>query len=209
MKGLLCLGVGFLITVACCMDVFGQDRMPQIPGDNLTAAQQKAIDEFRTVRKAEPTGPFIPMLRSPEVMIRARAMGDYMRYRSVLPPRLSEFVILMTARQWTQRYEWSVHYPIAIKAGVNPDVAKAVADGRRPEHMQEDEEILYNLVYELQRNQSVSDATYAQALSRFGEQGIIDTVGIVGYYTFLAMVLNTARTPAAESTAPVLAPFPR
>ena len=199
----------FLIIFAPILCVFAQDRMPPIPADKLTEMQEKAVEEFRSIRKAELTGPFVPMLRSPEVMNRARAMGDYLRYRSALPPRLSEFVILMTARQWTQQYEWSVHYPIAIDRGVAPDVARAIADGRRPNQMRNEEEILYDFVMELQRNQSVSDATYARALSQFGEQGVIDTVGIVGYYTLLAMILNTTRTPPAESSAPVLAPFPR
>ena len=208
MKVLLCLAVGSLVTFAA-MNLFAQDRMPPIPADKMTDQQKKAVEEFRAARKAEPNGPFTPMLRSPEVMTRARAMGDYLRYNSSLPPKLSEFVILMTSRHWTQQYEWSVHYPIAISAGISTDVAKAIADGRRPDKMQEDEEILYNLVTELQRNQSVSDASYARALSRFGERGVIDTVGIVGYYSLLAMVLNTARTPAAEGAAPALPPFPR
>src|SRR5262245_1297180 len=87
------------------------DRMPPIPQDKLTEAQKAAIDAFRVARKAEPSGPFLTMLRSPEVMTRARAMGDYLRYNSALPPRLSEFVILLTARHWSQQYEWFTHYP--------------------------------------------------------------------------------------------------
>ena len=102
----------------------GQDRLPPIPPDKLTADQKKAVQEFIAARNAQPSGPFIAMLRSPEVMTRARAMGDFLRYRSSLPPRLSEFVILMTARQWTQQYEWNTHYDIAIKAGVKVEVAK-------------------------------------------------------------------------------------
>src|SRR6266850_5553815 len=120
-----------------------QDRMPPIAADKLTDAQKKAIEEFRAARSAELSGPFIPLLRSPEVMSRARAMGDYLRFRSVLPPRLSEFVILLTARQWTQNYEWNAHAALARQAGVSPDVIAAIADGRRPEKMTEDEDILY------------------------------------------------------------------
>jgi 4-carboxymuconolactone decarboxylase len=176
----------------------------------MTEAQRKAVEEFVAVRGGSGiAGPFVPLLRSPEVMSRLRAMGDYLRFKSVLPPRLSEFVILMTARAWTQQYEWNAHYAIAMKAGLNPDVAKAVAEGRRPARMAEDEEILYDFCLELQQNQSVSDGTYARARSKFGEQGIIDTVGIAGYYTALAMVLNTARTPLPPDTTPALPPFPR
>jgi len=118
-------------------------------------------------------------------------------------------VILLTARRWTQQYEWNAHQPLALQAGVNRDVVSAIAEGRRPEKMSEDEDILYTFCDELQRNQSVSDATYARAVARFGEAGVIDTVGITGYYTVLAMVLNTARTPLPDGSQTALAPFPR
>src|SRR3989475_10543621 len=103
-----------------------QDRSPPIPADKLTDAQKKAIEEFKAARSAELSGPFIPLLRSPEVMSRARAMGDYVRFRSVLPPRLSEFVILITSRQWTQSYEWNAHEPLARQGGLNADVINAI-----------------------------------------------------------------------------------
>jgi 4-carboxymuconolactone decarboxylase len=184
------------------------DRMPAIPVDKMTPEQKKASEEFLAERKVPVFGPFVPLLRSPEVMQRARAMGDYLRYRSVLPAKLNEFAILITARQWTQQYEWDVHHPIAIKAGLDAEIAKAVAEGRRPKSMPEDEEIVYEFCIELHRNQSVSDATYARAVAKFGEQGVIDLVGVNGYYTFLAMALNVARTPTAKNAMP-LNPFPR
>ena len=186
-----------------------QDRMPPIAAGALTEAQKKAIEEFKTARSVDISGPFIPLLRSPDVLTRARALSDYLRYRSVLPPRLSEFVILMTARAWTQNYEWNAHEPAARQGGLSADVIKAIAEGRRPEHMADDEEILYTLCDELRRNHSVSDATYARALAKFGEQGIIDTIGITGYYTLLSMVMNTTRTPLPGSAKPALVPFPR
>jgi 4-carboxymuconolactone decarboxylase len=185
-----------------------QDRLPPIPAERLSDAQKKAIDEFRAARKVELSGPFWPLLRSPEVMTRARAMGDYLRYASVLPPRLSEFTILITARQWTQNYEWDAHAPLAEKGGLKPAIIAAVAEGRRPEGMADDEEALYTFCEELHRNRSISDATYARALRTFGEQGVIDILGISGYYTMLAMVLNTARTPVPPGHTPALRPFP-
>src|ERR1035437_4615912 len=109
-----------------------QDRLPPIPESKQTEAQKKASAEFVTIRKTQVFGPFVPLLRSPELMLRASAMGDYLRYRDALPPKLNEFIILIVARQWTQEYEWSVHYPIAIKAGLDPEIAKALAEGRRP-----------------------------------------------------------------------------
>ncbi|MFA5907487.1 MAG: carboxymuconolactone decarboxylase family protein [Vicinamibacterales bacterium] len=184
------------------------DRLPPVPVDQMTAAQKQAVADFKTARGAEVTGPFHPLLRSPELMTRTRAMGDYLRYKSALPPRLSEFVILMTARAWTQQYEWNAHHPIALKAGLSPDTALAIAEGRRPASMQDDEAVLYDFCQELHRDKGVSDATYARAVAKFGEPAVVDAIGISGYYTMLAMVLNTARTPASQSGAPVLRPLP-
>jgi len=186
-----------------------QDRMPPIPAARLTEAQKQAIAEFKAARSADVSGPFVPLLRSPEVMSRARAMGDYLRFRSSLPPRLSEFVILLTARRWTQQYEWNAHQPLAIKGGLRSDIVDAIADGRRPDAMAGDEDAVYTLWEEVQRNQSVSDATYARAVGSVGEQGVIDVLGITGYYTMLAMVMNTARTPLPAGVKPPLAPLPR
>jgi 4-carboxymuconolactone decarboxylase len=191
------------------MTARAQDRMPPIPESQQTEAQKKAIAEFTAARKTGISGPFVPLLRSPEVMNRARAMGDYLRFNSVLPPRLSEFAILITARYWTQNYEWDAHNQLALQGGLSADIIKAIADGRRPDKMAADEEVLYTFCDELHRNQSISDATYARAVSTFGEQGVVDIVGISGYYTLLAMVLNTARTPVPAGHTPALAPFPR
>ena len=186
-----------------------QDRMPPIPAGRLTEAQKKAIEEFKAARAVDISGPFVPLLRSPEVMNRARAMGDYLRFRSSLPPRLSEFVILLTARRWTQQYEWHAHQPLALQGGLRGEIVKAIADGRRPDAMAEDEDAVYTLWDEVQRNQSVSDATYARAVAKVGEQGVIDVLGITGYYTMLAMVMNTVRTPLPDGVKPPLAPLPR
>jgi 4-carboxymuconolactone decarboxylase len=191
------------------MEPIPPNRLPPIAASQLTPAQREAVDAFKAARGTEISGPFYPLLRSPELMTRTRAMGDYLRYKSALPPRLSEFVILLTAREWTQQYEWNAHYQIALKAGVKPEIANAIADGRRPAAMSDEESILYDFCQELHRDKSVSDATYAKALKAFGEQGVVDTIGITGYYTMLAMVLNTARTPAAENGSPALRPRPQ
>jgi 4-carboxymuconolactone decarboxylase len=189
------------------LPVRAQDRLPAIPAERLTPDQQQAVTEFRAARKAEPTGPFVAMLRSPEVMSRARAMGDYLRFTSRLPPRQSELVILMAARSWTQQYEWAVHYPIALKAGVTPEVARAIAERRRPTGLSADDATLYDFCDELLKTQTVADATYTRMVAAFGEPGVVDTVGILGYYTMLAMMLNTARTPAPDNGAPRLEPL--
>jgi 4-carboxymuconolactone decarboxylase len=199
--------VALIVSIAA--PLAAQDRLPPIPADRLTDAQRKAMQEFEAARKAPVSGPFWPLLRSPEVMNRARAMGDYLRFNSVLPPRLSEFAIIITARQWTQNYEWDVHAPLAQQGGLRRAIIDAVADGRRPDGMADDEDALYALCDELHRTQSVSDVTYGRAVKLFGEQGVIDILGISGYYTMLAMVLNTARTPVTAGHAPALRAFPR
>ena len=201
--------VAILVLALVPVTAVAQDRMPPIPADKLTDAQRKAIEEFKAARSAEISGPFVPLLRSPEVMTRARAMGDYLRYKSALPPRLSEFVILLTARRWTQQYEWNAHQPLALKGGVTAEVVTAIAEGRRPEHMAADEDAVYTLVEEIDRNRSVSDATYSRAIAAVGEQGVIDTLGLVGYYSMLAMVMNTARTPMPAGATPGLVSLPR
>ena len=142
-------------------------------------------------------------------MTRTRALGDYMRFRSALPARLSEFVILLTARQWTQNYEWNAHAPIAREAGLSGEIIAAIGEGRRPSRMAADEEVLYTLHDELHRTHAVSDATYARAVAAFGEQGVVDALGITGYYTLLAMVMNTARTPMPPGATAALAPLPK
>jgi len=168
--------------------------MPPIPKTQWTAAQQKAAVEFAAMRGQDVFGPFAVMLRSPEVMLRTAAMGDYMRYRTSLPRALNELIILITARHWSQQFEWYVHQPMALEAGLPQHVVSAVSKGRRPENMSSDESIVYDFTTELQRLQNVSDPTYARAAERFGEHGVIDMIGVAGYYSLLSMMMNTART---------------
>ena len=183
-----------------------QDRMPPLPTEQLTDEQAQALVEFVAAR-GQPTGPWIVLLRSPELMKRTRGLSDYLRFESVLPGYLREFVILMAARQWGQSYEWNAHYPLALDEGFSAEMAQAIAEGRRPEGMVEEEQILYDFVMELQRNHGVSDATYARAVDRLGEQGVVETVSLVGYYTMISMILNTARTPLPADAEPAITPF--
>jgi hypothetical protein len=108
-------------------------------------------------------------------------MGDYLRYNSAIGNTLSELAILVTAREWAQDYEWSLHEPIALKAGIKPEIAAAIADGRRPDGMSADEEIVYDFSTELFRNKRVPARAYDRALRRFGEKGVIDMTSIAGY----------------------------
>lgn len=176
-----------------------QERLPTIAPDRYTDEQKKAAEDFQNARKMPVFGPFEPLMYSPQVMNRARAMGDYLRYESAIGNTLSELVILITAREWTQDYEWYVHYPIALKAGIKQETADAIADGRRPAGMSEDEAIVYDFATELHRNKRVSDHTFARAEKRFGKKGVVDLTAIAGYYTFLAMQLNAACYESPQS----------
>jgi 4-carboxymuconolactone decarboxylase len=170
--------------------VTGQQRLPAIAPEQYTPEQKRAAEEFLAARKVPVFGPFEPMMHSPDIMSMARSMGDYLRYHSAIGNTLSELVILVTAREWSQDYEWYVHQPIALKAGITKDIADAIADGRRPAAMST---VVYDFTTELQRNKRVSDITFDRAEQRFGKKGVVDMAGITGYYTFLAMQLNMAR----------------
>ncbi len=175
--------------------VHAQERLPTIPPAQYTEAQKQAALEFEAARHTPVFGPFEPLMHSPKLMSQARAMGDYLRYGSAIGTTLSELVILVTARFWTQDYEWYVHQPLAVKQGISVEVTQAIARGERPAKLSEDEEIVYNFATELHQNKSVSDTTFARAEKRFGKAGAVDIAGICGYYTLLAMELNLAQYP--------------
>jgi 4-carboxymuconolactone decarboxylase len=180
--------------------VHAEERLPTIPPAQYSPEQKQAAAEFEAARKVPVFGPFEPLMYSPAVMSEARAMGDYLRYKSAIGNPLSELAILLTAREWTQDFEWSVHYPIALKAGIHQDTADAIAEGRRPAALSADEAIVYDYAMELLRNKQVSNLTFERAKTRFGAKGVVDMTGIVGYYTFLAMELNAAQYPPAKDT---------
>jgi len=185
-----------------------QDRMPPIPREKMTDAQKKSADELIAGPRGALIGPFVPLLRSPELMSRLQRTGEYLRFHNSIGQKLTEFVILLTARQWAQQYEYDVHGPLALKAGVKPELIAAITAGRRPIGMATDEEAAYDFCTELRQNQSVSDATYDRAVKAFGEQGVIDMSALVGYYTTVAIIMNVARTPLDEGKKAPLAPFP-
>lgn len=174
-----------------------EERLPPMPPAQYSEEQKQAAADFEAARKVPVFGPFEPMMYSPQVMSLARAMGDYLRYKSAIGNTLSELAILITAHAWTQNYEWAVHYPIALKAGIRKEVADDIAAGRRPKAMNPDEATVFNFTSELLKNKKVSDASFEGARSRFGPKGVVDLTGIVGYYTFLAMQLNVAKYPVA------------
>src|SRR5579862_7200680 len=187
-----------------------QDRMPMIPADKLTDAQKKAIADYKDIRKVDLTGPpWSVLLRVPDLVVPSLQMRLHNLNNSALSAKLTELAILIAARNWTNYYEWNSHSQEAVTAGLSAAIIAAVAAGRRPEKMPEDEEILYDFCMELLHNQSVSDPTYARMLAKFGEPGIVEAASLEGYYTYLSMIMNTTRSPLAAGTKPALTPFPK
>jgi 4-carboxymuconolactone decarboxylase len=148
------------------------------------------------------------MLRSPGLMSPLQKVGEYLRFKCELDRRIAEMATLIAAREWTQVYEWSAHHPLALKAGLKAEIADAIADGRRPTAMAEDEEIVYDLLTETFRNKSVSDFTYDRAIRKFGERNTVDLIAIAGYYALLGMLMNVARTQLPEGKQPGMPHFP-
>lgn len=177
------------------------DRLPPLPPESWSQEQRTHAQEIINGPRGALIPPFVPMLRSPELMTHAGRMGEYLRYRSALGLRLSELTILITARKWSQQVEWAIHAPIALREGVAQETLDALSDGRFPSGLPEDEAVVYAFSMELHDNQSVSDPTWQAAIRLFGEQGVVDLVGIAGYYTFLSMMMNAARTAVPLSTA--------
>lgn len=182
------------------------ERLGPISPDQMTPQQQLAAQAIIDGPRGALYGPFVPLLRSPELMEHAQRMGEYLRYRSAIGTRLSELAILVTARQWRQQVEWAIHAPIAQQEGIPDAVIDAIAHGRRPDGMRADEAVVHDFCLEMQRDKRVSDATYAAALASFGEHGVVDLLGLNGYYTFLAMVMNGAQTAPPPSSAAPLPP---
>jgi 4-carboxymuconolactone decarboxylase len=157
---------------------------------DLTPEQQRAVEDFKRLRGVEPFGPFVDLLTSPELMSRVSALGEYLRYRSALPPRLSEFAILVTAADWRQQFEWDVHAPIALEAGVPQAVIDAIWAHIPPPGLDDEQQALYELCIALHRDQKLEPAARERAEAVLGKQGTIDAIALCGYYAMLAMVLN-------------------
>jgi len=180
------------------------ERLGPLPEQQLSSEQRAVAQAVIDGPRGALVGPFVPLLRSPELMECAQRMGEYLRYRSAIGTRLSELAILVTAREWNQQVEWAIHAPIAQTVGIAPAVIDAIAHRRRPAAMAQDEAAVYDFCIELHRQKRVSDVTYARALALFGEQGVVDLTGINGYYTLLAMVMNVAQTAVPETVAAAL-----
>jgi 4-carboxymuconolactone decarboxylase len=181
-------------------------RFSPLKADELNPAQ-KAWAELIAVppRNAKFTNPpYRAYIRNPELATRLSALSDYLRWNTSLPPRLSEFAIIITARQWTAQYEWFAHYPLAIKAGLDPKIASDLAAGNRPNGMRADEAAVYDLATEIYRDKKVTESTYNAALRQFGERGVMDVIGIIGYYDLVSMTLVTMEASPPNDSVPPL-----
>ncbi len=193
-------------------------RFKLIPLDQLTPEQRALTDAIKSGPRAKLAssgaskpgplgGPFNVWLRSPGIGNLVQQLGEEIRFRSSLAGKLNELAILITARHWTSQYEWFAHHKLALEGGLDPAIAQAIAQGRRPARMDADETIVYEFSRELHETQGVSDATYKTALERFGERGVVDLITVNGFYGLVSMCLNVDQTPLPEGTPLPLPPL--
>src|SRR3977135_113216 len=143
-----------------------EDRLPSLPPEQWSAAQRDEADAIIRGPRGALISPFVPLLRSPELMGHAQRMGEYLRYRSAIGLRLSELAILVTAHAWSQPVEWAIHAPIALREGITAETIDAISRGQRPASLTDDEAVVYDFSTELQCDRTVTDATWQRAIER-------------------------------------------
>jgi len=200
MKTILRISTISLLLAGSAVALTGE-RMPELSLDKMTAAQRSVAEAIMSGPRGGMRGPFNTWLRSPELADRLQKVGEYVRYNTSLDKRLNEMAICMTAQHWGSQYEWYAHAPLALKAGLDPAVLKAIGEGRKPDNMKEDEAVVWEFNTQLRRDHHVDDAIYARAMEKFGEKGIVDLIAVNGYYDVVSMTLNVARVspPAGEA----------
>jgi 4-carboxymuconolactone decarboxylase len=182
------------------------DRFKPLTASDLNAEQKAFVDEVLKAPNPTLAGPYNMLLRSPELGRAAHEFGAYPRFRSSVPTKLNELAIMMAVRQWNSEFVWFAHRRAAQQAGLSPAVGDAIAAGRRPANMQPDEEAVYNFCDELLNSKQVSDAAFNALKDRIGERGIVDLIAGMGYFQFVAMLLNTDRYPLPPNVKPELTP---
>jgi 4-carboxymuconolactone decarboxylase len=183
------------------------DRFKPLTYDEMTPAQKKMIDNLLAGPRGGAEGPFNVLLRSPEMGDLAGTFGASTRFATSVPRKLNELAIIIVARHWTSQFEWQAHHRAALNAGLSPAIADAIAEGRRPQGMQKDEEIVYNFCTELLNTKQMSDATFNATKEALGERGMVDLVGVMGWYNMVSMLLNLDRYPLPAGTQPELKPI--
>lgn len=180
-------------------------RPPILDETALTPAQKPIYDAILNGPRGIVEGPLRVWLHSPGLADKAQALGAFCRYGTTLPPDLSELAILVTGAFWQSGFEWAVHAPIAAKAGLAPDVIESIRQGRRPDGLSTTAAAVHDFATELHRHRAVSDETYSRAEAALGLQGVVDLVGILGYYTLISMTINAFHVPLPEGAPD---PFP-
>lgn len=202
---------GALLAALLSPPARAEDRLSALKLDQLTA-EQLAMAKMLTTpprNSALNSGPFNAYARSPALGLLLLQVSDYVRFNTSLPPRLSELAIMISARQWTQLYEWRAHYPLAIKGGLDRQILVDLGAGVRPQGMKDDEAALYDFCTEMYRDHNVSEATFKAARDKFGERGVMDLIGIIGYYDIVSMALIAQQTTGKPGEEPPLLPLSR
>ncbi|MDE2007573.1 MAG: carboxymuconolactone decarboxylase family protein [Rhodospirillales bacterium] len=176
-------------------------RLPDLSPAAMSPEQKRVHDMIASGPRGRVEGPLRVWLHSPELAERAQALGAFCRYGTTLPPRLSELAILITGAHWRAGFEWHIHAPIAIAAGIAPAAAEALRTGAVPRFAQEDEAAVHAFASELLRDRTVSDATFARARAALGDRGVVDLVGVLGYYGFISMTINGFAVALPEGAA--------
>jgi 4-carboxymuconolactone decarboxylase len=184
------------------------ERLPPIPLDQLTGAQREVGVEIAAGPRGSVRGPFVPMMRSPGLASGMQQLGEFIRFECALDKRVSALAGLMVARQWTNQYIWHGHSRQAREAGLSQALIAAISEGRRPTEMSDLEAVTYDFLSEVYANKSVSDVTYEKAVALLGEQGVVELMGVAGYFSINAMIMNVARTPLRDGKVPTLPPMP-
>jgi 4-carboxymuconolactone decarboxylase len=179
-------------------------EMPAL--DDLTGEQRRVHDEVVAGLRGRVPAPMRAWIASPELAQRAQHLGEFLRYETSLPPRLSELAILVTARHWTSHFEWFAHKKEALAAGLDPAAIDAIAQRREPQLAGDAERVVYAFARRLHETHGVDDALYGHAVALLGERAVVELVGLLGYYTLVSMTLNTFEIGLPEGTLPELEP---
>ncbi len=179
-------------------------RLATLSQDKLTAEQRALADSIKSGPRGQfkMSGPFAVYLHAPQFGELAQQLGGHVRYNTSVPPRLSEFAILVTAQHWKAQYEWAAHAPMAEKQGVKPQTIRDIQAGRTPKSAARDEAAIYAFAKELYAKRRVSEPTYKRVHKLLGDAGTVELVGILGYYAMVSMTLNVFRMPVPEDVKP-------
>lgn len=183
--------------------------MPRIPLPSvaeLTPEQRRVYDAVVAGPRGVLRGPLRAAIHNPELADKWQQLGELLRYRTSLPPRLSELAILVTARHYDCQFEWYAHEPPALEGGLAPAVIDAIRHGRRPALDKPDEVAIYDYAIELHEQHFVGEATYKRALDLFGVVGVVELTALLGYYSMVAMTLNAHELPLPPDIPPPLPP---